>query len=1072
MDILSDKPQYIESVLDNIHVHHSPPLDIYTKDNQIFRTLKGMYFSSKLDLENEAIVNYIKETAKPLDLPEPKCHTCYNYDDFDEFCIEFIDNIKTQLRIAYDVETTAAKYLDSKYKLAGFSLASTVSDGCYVILESIDYDNPDKEKILNRLADILRSHDVLVFNLHHEYIATKLCVDVDLMKEAVHVNDAYSMALLLKTESFKADVFKLKVLCNRLLGTENWASIIDDYIEVAMSIGLEDKINFNDKSTWTPSQKEKIIAFRDILREFNYTDKDIIKFIIKIQDSYEDWADQDVIPYTLIPSNMINVYGCYDSCYLLALFEYFENWVEELKNKLNDSLNPLDIETAYQETMDGQVMSAILTLNGVFVSEDRNDEVESKSKMLADKHYNELWNIYSDTSHKPMLKEFTKIQYIDILRKNYVLPEVILDLIPEGFKFIKTTPSFYSFECEILDLDLINFDKNEDGSVCTYLTQDKSVKVYKKDEKYYCKLLQKHLKPYDSLEDEDKILNKVVDKYIEDKLKSDGSLSVNVFKPMSGPDALYDILNKDLSYAHFIDRVILYEYNNLPDNLKNKKVDNFFDSHLLYDFDNDIELYCKVSNAIKNTVVNYISKQYSFKEIYNNLVKEGIKSFAAPIISYVYNIFTSTGCSVEEPKYSAFEFICQLKICRKYLRIGSTFIKGASGGYSSQMKIYNDSIYDDHLNIASTSVIDKEGYSLNIENTSNVVFGSWYANVADTGRWTATIHNVPAGAYCKRRFVSRYPGGVILANDMSQAEVRELAMLSQCKDLIDTIKDPTVDIHKRTASKAFAVPYDEVTSTQRKQTKEGIFSIVYGREEESLAQMLFKGDRNAAKRLMDAIFTAYPEIQEYLHNALVDAKKHGYLVTRRGAPIYINPFTEKEKNKGEQAFKRNVQNYAIQGGASYWCTGTLSNVQKLIDERGLSDKIKLICYIHDSIEIDVSPDVIDEACEIINYAFNELATEKYKVPTASDTVIGISMGEELDMKRIEKNHYTIKGNEPDIKELIEQLSLTYNVDIIDFSVDEKIEKGDDVSWIFTPRAELQWYDEITPAKYEIILQSK
>src|SRR5699024_3269593 len=150
-------------------------------------------------------------------------------------------------------------------------------------------------------------------------------------------------------------------------------------------------------------------------------------------------------------------------------------------------------------------------------------------------------------------------------------------------------------------------------------------------------------------------------------------------------------------------------------------------------------------------------------------------------------------------------------------------------------------------------------------------------------------------------------------------------------------------------SLAFDVPYDEVTSTQRKQTKEGIFSVVYGRELDSLAQNLFKGDKTAAKRLMDSIFKVYPKIIEYLDDALINDKQHCYLVIRRGAPIYIDPFSELGSSKGEQAFKRNVHNYGIQGGSSFWCTGTLYNLQKLFDRYNV--KSKIICYIHDSIEV-------------------------------------------------------------------------------------------------------------------------
>lgn len=50
MRIITDKPSLLKEVLgDNIDIDYSPALDIYTKDNALLTTLKGLYVSSKLD---------------------------------------------------------------------------------------------------------------------------------------------------------------------------------------------------------------------------------------------------------------------------------------------------------------------------------------------------------------------------------------------------------------------------------------------------------------------------------------------------------------------------------------------------------------------------------------------------------------------------------------------------------------------------------------------------------------------------------------------------------------------------------------------------------------------------------------------------------------------------------------------------------------------------------------------------------------------------------------------------------------------------------------------------------------
>lgn len=1072
MNILSDKPtQLHDALLDaglDIYVHHSPALDVLCKSNALLQTLKGLYVSSKLDFFNldAELIEYIKNSAESIKVV-PTCHTCLTYEEFDDFCKEYIDDAE-DVRIAYDVETTAAPFLLPKYKLAGFSLAADVHDGCYVVLDSIDYTNPDAEACMERLAQVLRSHRILVFNLQHEYIASLVTLNVNLAKESVSIDDAYAYALTLKTESFQPDgTFKLKVLCNRLLGTENWTALIDNYIKLAMEIAREPEYDYSielgDKD-YDYGQVEKLETLYALLEEYEYTREEVIGFVHKLKATYPDWQYQDTIPYNLIPSRMIMRYGCYDSCYLTELFRFFENWGEELEEKLSDSLNKPDVKAAYENCVQAQVMSGILTMNGIFVSEERDKEVYEKTITEVNKYYDKLWEVKSDTSGEIVLREFVKHDEKQRLaiEKKFVLPTYLEYFIPEGWEFISTTPSLYSFTCKPKSVEAKEQAENEWG--------------LKPDKNGCYKLLQKHLLPFEELDDGhgftiEQALEDVLDDYLKAMIEKHGSLAKEVFKPMSGPDALFDILNRDLAYAHFMSRVILFEHGNLPADKKVFAASKFLEEHNLYDFDKDPEPYIKMARTIRPKVLEYLQKQYSFKELYEKCVEHGIKSFASPIIAYIYEIFTSTGCTFNEPKYSAFEFICKLKVYRKYKRIISTFIAGSSGGYAVQSYVWNRSAYEDHLEIVSDAPIyDKDKNLLpppegvNPDDVSRVIFGAWYANTAETGRWKATTHNIPAGDYCKRRFKSRFPGGFIITNDMSQAEVRELAAVSHCEKLLETVKDPTIDIHKKTASLAFDVPYDEVTKAQRKQTKTGIFSIVYGREEKSLAQELFNGDNAAAKRLMDAIFRVYPEIREYLDDAWADLKKHGYLVTRLGAPIFVNPYTLEGNDKSEAAMRRQCQNFGIQGSASqHMCTGTMVNVQRMLDKFNL--KSKVCSYIHDSLEIDTSPDEFDAVIKIMNYCFNELATKKYGLPTSSDTVVGLGM-EETDIKRIEKWHYALSGDSEYVDALLRQLEMTYDVEIVTSELGE-IEVDNSIDWCFIPRSEFKWKNETQKRKVEI-----
>lgn len=122
--------------------------------------------------------------------------------------------------------------------------------------------------------------------------------------------------------------------------------------------------------------------------------------------------------------------------------------------------------------------------------------------------------------------------------------------------------------------------------------------------------------------------------------------------------------------------------------------------------------------------------------------------------------------------------------------------------------------------------------------------------------------------------------------------------------------------------------------------------------------------------------------------------------------------------------------------------------------------------------MDCPPEEFDTAFVILNTAFNRIATEKYGVPTASDTVLGVSMGEELDIKRLDKWHYKLEGNAPDIEDVLNQFRLNYDVDIISDELSDVKDVSGDTSWIFVPRAELKYFDQTQDRAVEFKLTSK
>ena len=93
------------------------------------------------------------------------------------------------------------------------------------------------------------------------------------------------------------------------------------------------------------------------------------------------------------------------------------------------------------------------------------------------------------------------------------------------------------------------------------------------------------------------------------------------------------------------------------------------------------------------------------------------------------------------------------------------------------------------------------------------------------------LQNIPVrtdeGRKIRRVFVAGGPGWVIVSADYSQIELRVLAHISGDQVLIESFRADE-DIHRRTASEVFGVPFEEVTPEMRASAKAVNFGIVYG----------------------------------------------------------------------------------------------------------------------------------------------------------------------------------------------------------------------------------------------------
>lgn len=219
-----------------------------------------------------------------------------------------------------------------------------------------------------------------------------------------------------------------------------------------------------------------------------------------------------------------------------------------------------------------------------------------------------------------------------------------------------------------------------------------------------------------------------------------------------------------------------------------------------------------------------------------------------------------------------------------------------------------------------------------------------------TGRLASrdpNVQNMPLFGVWAKKFRDCFipsKGNIFVAADYSQIELRVLAHLSGEKKLIDSFKE-NKDIHLETASWVFSLPYESITSEQRRFAKVVNFGLLYGMSSYGLAQRLGVSRPEAAK-LVEKYFSALPQVQTYLKNSVEIAKEKGYTESIFGRIRPLNEVTTIE-GRGNSSINRVALNTPIQSTASDIAKIALIKFYSALEKEFTGAKV--ILQIHDSI---------------------------------------------------------------------------------------------------------------------------
>ncbi len=266
---------------------------------------------------------------------------------------------------------------------------------------------------------------------------------------------------------------------------------------------------------------------------------------------------------------------------------------------------------------------------------------------------------------------------------------------------------------------------------------------------------------------------------------------------------------------------------------------------------------------------------------------------------------------------------------------------------------------------------------------------------AATGRLSSNdpnLQNIPvrtaAGNRIRRAFVARDIGKepMLLAADYSQIELRIMAHLSQDPALIEAFVNDE-DIHAATASRVFGVPFDEVTSDQRRRAKVFNFGVLYGLGEYGLSTRE-RISREEASEFIRRYFERYGRVRGWRDGAIESCRVLGYAETLMGRRRYI-PEIKSPNFQIRSSGERMAINMPVQGTASDIIKVAMNRIDAELTERAL--ETRMILQVHDELIFEgprAEIDAVREMCLRVMPASIELV-----VPLKIDVKVGTNWGE-------------------------------------------------------------------------------
>ncbi len=265
--------------------------------------------------------------------------------------------------------------------------------------------------------------------------------------------------------------------------------------------------------------------------------------------------------------------------------------------------------------------------------------------------------------------------------------------------------------------------------------------------------------------------------------------------------------------------------------------------------------------------------------------------------------------------------------------------------------------------------------------------------VANTGRLSSTdpnLQNIPVrtaeGAEIRRAFAATDDSYVLVDADYSQIELRVFAHLSGDENFREAFLNGE-DIHRKTASQVYQVPYDQVTDEERSKTKAVNFGILYGMSDFGLAKRL-SVPQNEAKAIINNYLSSYPRVDEFMKASIESARKTGMCVTLSGRQRKC-PEIEAKNFAVRQAAERIAINMPVQGSAADIIKIAMIDVFNELKKSCPSSR--LLLQVHDELIVEAPAEDVEKVKNILRDKMENAI--KLSVPLVADIGTGRNWNE-------------------------------------------------------------------------------